>query len=192
MAHLSVSIQLELPEFSLDIGFHTRGNTTAILGASGAGKTLTLQGIAGLLKPTRGCISLDEEKLFDSKLSLSMKTRYRRVGFVFQDYALFPHLNIRDNLMYGVIKQSKQAKLHHIQELIDLLNLNSLLDRFPHEISGGEQQRVALGRALAPEPKLVLLDEPFSALDIMLRSSLTDHLKTVSYTHLTLPTICSV
>jgi molybdate transport system ATP-binding protein len=177
MARLSTSIQAQIGKFQLDVAFEMQGDTTAILGASGAGKTLTLRAIAGLLHPTGGRITLGDRVMFDSTLRLSIPTRERKIGYVFQDYALFPHLTVAKNLAYALHGWDKEQRALRIQELVDLLDLSGLESRLPGEISGGQQQRVALGRALAPGPDLILLDEPFSALDAPARALLTEQLQ---------------
>ena len=177
MARLSASIQAHLGTFSLDVAFEMHGDTTAILGASGAGKTLTLRAIAGLLHPANGRIALGDRVLFDSALQLSMPARKRKIGYVFQDYALFPHLTVTKNVAYGLHGWDKEQQVARIRELVDLLGLSGLENRLPGEISGGQQQRVALGRALAPGPDLMLLDEPFSAVDAPTRFLLTEQLQ---------------
>ena len=151
------------------------GTTTAILGPSGSGKTLTLRTIAGLTRPTDGRIWSDGEPLFDSGANVDLPPRKRRAGFVFQDYALFPHLTVAGNLAYGFPgpKQSAQAR---VAELVQLLGLGGLESRRPSQLSGGQRQRVALGRALASDPAFLLLDEPFSALDAPTRTALTEQL----------------
>jgi molybdate transport system ATP-binding protein len=177
MAQLSASIQAHMGTFSLNVAFEMQGSTTAILGASGGGKTLTLRAIAGLLHPTSGRIVLGDRVVYDSTFRLSMPTRQRKVGYVFQDYALFPHLTVAKNLAYALHGWDKARRATRARELVDLLDLNGLESRLPGEISGGQQQRVALGRALAPEPDIMLLDEPFSAVDAPARTLLAERLQ---------------
>jgi molybdate transport system ATP-binding protein len=177
MARLSADIQAHVGTFWLDVAFEMQGDTTAVLGASGAGKTLTLRAIAGLLHPTGGRIALGDKAVFDPALRLSVPARQRNIGYVFQDYALFPHLTVVKNLAYALHGWDKASRAARIQELVDLLDLSGLERRLPGEISGGQQQRVALGRALAPGPDLILLDEPFSAVDAPARSVLTEQLQ---------------
>ena len=177
MARLTADIQTHLGTFWLDVAFEMHADTTAILGASGAGKTLTLRAIAGLLHPTAGRIALGDRAVFDSSLRLSVPARQRKIGYVFQDYALFPHLTVAKNLAYGLHAWDREPQATRVRELMELLSLSGLEQRLPSEISGGQQQRVALGRALAPGPELILLDEPFSAVDTPARSVLTDQLQ---------------
>ncbi len=151
------------------------GTTAAILGPSGSGKTLTLRAIAGLTVPTSGRIASNDRVLFDSAAGVNLPPRKRRAGFVFQDYALFPHLTARENIAYGARGDRRSARFR-AAELIDLLGLGGLEERRPAQLSGGQRQRVALGRALASEPEFLLLDEPFSALDAPTRAALTEQL----------------
>lgn len=150
-------------------------STTAVLGPSGSGKTLTLRTIAGLATPADGRIAIDGRPLFDSAAKTDLPPRERRAGFVFQDYALFPHLTVAANLAYG-FRGAGGAARSRVRELADLLGLGGLESRRPPQLSGGQRQRVALGRALAADPAFLLLDEPFSALDAPTRTALTEHL----------------
>ncbi|MAN52783.1 MULTISPECIES: ABC transporter ATP-binding protein [unclassified Marinimicrobium] len=148
----------------------TEGDICCLLGPSGCGKTTVLRAIAGFLQPSAGRIELAGQLLASAEQSLAPEQR--RVGMVFQDYALFPHLNVRDNLTFGLKNQSAREKARICDELLQLVKLEDLGHRYPHELSGGQQQRIALARALAPEPKLLLMDEPFSSLDVELRRAL--------------------
>ena len=150
-------------------------STTAVLGPSGSGKTLTLRTVAGLATPVDGRISIDGRALFDSAANLDRPPRERRAGFVFQDYALFPHLSVAANLAYG-FPGARRAARSRVGELVGLLGLGGLESRRPPQLSGGQRQRVALGRALAADPAFLLLDEPFSALDAPTRAALTEQL----------------
>ena len=173
---LEVQARTSAGDFQLSVAFSVeRGSTTAILGPSGSGKTLTLRSIAGLTTPTAGLISIDGRTLFDSSQGINLSPRNRRSGFVFQDYALFPHLTVAANIGYG-ISGSGEASRERIREIVALLNLTGLESRRPAQLSGGQRQRVALGRALAPDPAFLLLDEPLSALDAPARALLTEHL----------------
>jgi ABC-type sulfate/molybdate transport systems ATPase subunit len=167
---LSVDIRASAGPFALDVSFAMESRTAALLGPSGAGKTLTLRAIAGLLSPQDGRITLDGESLYDSQRSIDIPVRKREIGYVFQDYALFPHLTVEENLAFGLRGVSITAVAH----TISYLRLQGLEGRYPATLSGGERQRVALGRALASQPRLLLLDEPFSALDMPTRSALTE------------------
>jgi molybdate transport system ATP-binding protein len=146
-------------------------------GASGSGKTTTLRLIAGILTPDSGVISIGGKTYFDSAQNIDLSIQRRRVGFVFQDYALFPHLNAEQNISYGVKSSQKTERARKALEMLELFNIGHIGTRLPHEISGGEQQRVALARALASEPAIVLLDEPLSAVDVETRSILLDEIE---------------
>jgi molybdate transport system ATP-binding protein len=173
---ISVDVAISAGSFRLDARFETGIGTTALLGASGAGKTLTLRAIAGLHTPDRGRINIDNIPIFASDRRIDVKSRDRHVGYVFQDYALFPHLTVAENIAFGVRGASRSERDDAVTRMLDLVSLAPLADRRPAGLSGGERQRVALARALATEPRLLLLDEPFSALDAPTRESLTDEL----------------
>ncbi len=156
--------------FALDqVSFHlNRGDVCAIVGESGSGKTTLVRLIAGLERPDHGSVELDG--IMVSSIKKLVPPEKRKVGLVFQEYALFPHLSVLDNITYGISKQKdKKARAFEMLELVGLENLDQ---RYPHQLSGGQQQRVALARALAPNPSLLILDEPFSNLDAMLRMQL--------------------
>jgi molybdate transport system ATP-binding protein len=173
---LELSIEKRLPGFTLDVCWQTEDKVAALFGPSGAGKTLTLQCLAGLLRPDRGRIVLDGRVLFDSEAGIDMPSRARRLGYVFQGYALFPHLTVGENLGFGLRDRTRAERARRVAEVIERLELKGLDRRYPRELSGGQQQRVALGRALAIDPHLVLLDEPLSALDAPLRAQLRGEL----------------
>jgi ABC-type sulfate/molybdate transport systems ATPase subunit len=146
------------------------------LGASGAGKSMLLKCIAGLVKPDEGKIILNKRTLFDSAQKINLPPQERQVGFLFQNYALFPHLTIAENIAFGLSKLSKTEINQRVAELMQrfrLVDSGDMAKRFPRQISGGQQQRVALARAMAAEPEILLLDEPFSALDDNLRTHMT-------------------
>lgn len=146
------------------------GDICCLLGPSGCGKTTVLRSIAGFHPLGEGQISLDGQVISNKNLSLAPEQR--QIGMVFQDYALFPHLSVAENVAFGLNKQSLSQRQDKALELLKLVSLEDLQHRYPHELSGGQQQRIALARALAPEPKLLLLDEPFSSLDVELRRGL--------------------
>ncbi|EGV44572.1 ABC transporter ATP-binding protein [Bizionia argentinensis JUB59] len=144
------------------------GHVCAIVGESGSGKTTLVRLIAGLERPDHGSISMNGKVI--ASLDKFVQPEKRKIGLVFQEYALFPHLTILDNILYGIAKVKN--KKQRAQEMLDLVGLEDMGKRYPHQLSGGQQQRVALARALAPEPSLLILDEPFSNLDTMLRTQL--------------------
>ncbi|MCX7279838.1 MAG: ATP-binding cassette domain-containing protein, partial [Burkholderiales bacterium] len=169
--------------FDLAVRFATDAPFAAIYGPSGAGKSLTLQAIAGLLKPQRGHIRLDGRSLFDAGQGVHVPPPQRRVGYVPQNYALFPHLSVHENIAFGLKSWRKKRLLPdeqaHVQALMDSFGLAALADSRPITLSGGQQQRVALARALACQPQVLLLDEPFAALHPSLRHSLREELAQV-------------
>lgn len=147
-----------------------KGNIGCLLGASGCGKTTVLRAIAGFEPLRGGLISLGDTVL--STVGSQIEPEHRHVGMMFQDYALFPHLSVEKNVAFGLRRWDKTKRHRRVQELLALTGLESSGRRYPHELSGGQQQRVALARALAPEPELLLLDEPFSNLDVDTRERL--------------------
>lgn len=173
---LLVQIEKRLPQFNLSVCFETNNGALGILGGSGAGKSMTLRCIAGLETPTSGLIILNGRVLFDSAKGINLPARQRNVGFLFQNYALFPHLTVFENINFGLTAISKAESTRRIKEKIAAFRLRGLEDRLPHQLSGGQQQRVALARATIMKPELLLLDEPFSALDNYLRSQLEKEL----------------
>ena len=162
---LSVDVEKQLGAFRIEASFTSNGLVTGLFGNSGAGKTSIINMIAGLTVPDRGHISLDNDVLDDSASGVHVPPHRRRIGYVFQDARLFPHLSVRQNLDYGRrmngLAQDSGAEKH----TVDLLDIGHLLDRRPAQLSGGERQRVALGRALLAKPRLLLLDEPLGSLD---------------------------
>ncbi|MEL4894668.1 molybdate ABC transporter permease subunit [Crocosphaera sp. Alani8] len=180
---LIVDIQKKLPEFTLDVSFSSNQLPLGLLGSSGAGKSFILRCIAGLETPDEGCIILNGRVLFDSRRGINLPIRERRVGFLFQNYALFPHLTVAQNIAFGLPKTlSPLAIRQRVEKQLIGVQLQGLGDRYPQELSGGQQQRVALARAIASEPDILLLDEPFSALDTYLRDQLEKLLR-LSLTH---------
>ena len=174
--NLLVDIQKSLPNYTLITSFTADNYPLGLLGASGAGKSMILRCIAGLEKPNKGCIVLNGRVLFDEQKQINLPVRDRSIGFVFQNYALFPHLNVAQNIAFGLQHLSPLERNRRVNELITLMHLQGMQNRYPKNLSGGQQQRVALARALAMQPEVLLLDEPFSALDTHLRSQLEKQL----------------
>lgn len=167
-------------EFTLKAAFESKEKFVVLFGPSGSGKTLTAKAIAGIFKPDRGKIIAGGQVLYDSETKTDIPARQRKVGYVFQDYALFPHLNVTENIGFGLKKQlpwrlSRQDQ-SKVEKFLEIFELKPLARNFPGELSGGQRQRVALARALILEPELLLLDEPFSALDPLLRGKLRNDL----------------
>ena len=166
---LYVDIHKKMGKFTLDVSFETGGGVTGLLGASGSGKSMTLKCIAGIEKPDRGKIVLDGTTLFDSEQHINLSPQERKVGYLFQNYALFPNMTTRQNILCGLRGRSTQdssdIKEQKLTEIIELMQLRGLEKHRPHQLSGGQQQRVAIARALAPKPDILCFDEPTSALD---------------------------
>jgi molybdate transport system ATP-binding protein len=162
---LRVDVSKQLGEFSLQAAFESQGRVTGLFGASGAGKSSLINIIAGLLRPDRGIVTLDDEVLDDTSRDIHVPPHKRRIGYVFQDARLFPHLDVRQNLDYGRRMNGLPVDTTQQKRVTDLLDIGHLLDRRPGQLSGGERQRVALGRALLSKPRLLLLDEPLGSLD---------------------------
>jgi molybdate transport system ATP-binding protein len=184
---IDVDLRLTLRDtsrrFDLAVAFQSDAPVLALYGHSGAGKSLTLQAIAGLQRPQGGHVHIDGRTLFDAKQGIDLPAAERRVGYLFQDYALFPHLSVRENIGFGLTswwqRRPKPADARRIDELLTVFGLEALAQARPCALSGGQPQRVALARALACEPALLLLDEPFAALNPQLRHSLRQELATV-------------
>ncbi len=172
---LYVDIRKEFKDFSLKVTFETKEERLGLLGASGCGKSMTLKCIAGIENPDEGRIILNDRVLFDSEKKINLSPQVRKVGYLFQNYALFPHMTVEDNIGCG-LKGSKINKKPQIDKMVELLHLQGLEKRYPLQLSGGQQQRVALARILAYEPDVLMLDEPFSALDTYLKENLQQEL----------------
>ena len=175
---LTVQIEKRYGDFCLNVDFQTESRL-ALLGASGCGKSVTLNCIAGIHRPDRGRIVLDGQVLFDSEAGVNLPPQRRRVGVLFQNYALFPHMTVAENVSVCLGRMEKQRRKQRTSELMALLRLEGQADLYPRQLSGGQQQRAALARILAAEPRALLLDEPFSALDNFLKWQLEQELREV-------------
>lgn len=167
-----VNIRKKVGSFQLDVQFEAGHETLALLGDSGCGKSMTLRCIAGVVTPDEGVIRINGETVFDSEHKINLKSQQRRVGYLFQNYALFPNMTVLQNIMAGMEREkglSKARRREWAMEYVSRLRLDGLEDHYPSQLSGGQQQRAALARMLASRPALILLDEPFSALDATLR-----------------------
>ena len=176
---LEVQVEKTYGDFHLKAEFQAEGEPLALLGPSGCGKSLTLKCIAGIERPDRGRIVLDGQVLFDSERRIDLPPQKRQVGYLFQQYALFPHMTVAENIATGCHRLGRDGRRKRTAELMALLRLEGLGDLRPRQLSGGQQQRTALARILASEPRTILLDEPFSALDSHLKWQLEPELKDV-------------
>ncbi|MGE4327034.1 MAG: molybdenum ABC transporter ATP-binding protein [Pseudodonghicola sp.] len=174
---LSVDITHPLAGFDLRVAFEAPEGVTALFGRSGAGKTTVINAVSGLLKPQQGRILLGGETLFDAKARVNLPVHRRRLGYVFQDGRLFPHMSVRQNLMYGRRFAPRGSSGPGLEEVADLLGLAEMLDRRPGALSGGEKQRVAIGRALLSWPRMLLMDEPLAALDTARKEEILPYLE---------------
>ena len=175
---LMVDIHKQLGRFSLDASFRADGGTLGLLGASGSGKSLTLKCIAGIERPDRGKILLNGVTLFDSERRINLPPQKRRVGYLFQNYALFPNMTVRQNILCGIRWERDRARrAAELRRVVELLHLQGFEEQRPDQLSGGQQQRTALARILVSRPELLMLDEPFSALDEHLRDQLQIQMK---------------
>ncbi|HXG90873.1 MAG TPA: molybdenum ABC transporter ATP-binding protein [Blastocatellia bacterium] len=166
--------------FTLDVEFDAPPGVTILFGASGSGKTTTLKSIAGIVRPDFGRISVDDEPLFDSERAIDLPIRKRRVGYVFQTLALFPHLTARENIEFAMPNTSRNEKRKRAATMMEALHIRHTAERKPRDISGGEAQRVALARALASNPRILLLDEPLSAIDEATKLGIISDLKAIN------------
>jgi len=163
--------------FTLDVAFAAEAPVVALLGPSGSGKTLTLRAVAGALRPDAGRIVLDGEVLFDSERGIDLPPQRRGVGYVPQEYALFPHLDVAGNVSFGLRGVNAADAGRQVAAMLEAVGLEGLERRRPRELSGGQRQRVALARALILRPRILLLDEPFAALDATVRTSVREQLR---------------
>jgi molybdate transport system ATP-binding protein len=177
-AFLKFDIQLQRKDFLLNVKAGIENGITGVYGPSGHGKTSLLNSIAGLAKPDSGFIQINGDIVFDSKQKINVPAKNRKIGYVFQDIRLFPHLSVVQNLKYGVQKNS-DGKIN-FDEVVEILNINPLLNKKPSECSGGEKQRIAIGRALLSGAQILIMDEPFSAVDVNLRNNIIPFLNTIN------------
>jgi len=166
---LLCEIEKNLKGFSLNVNINTKSGVTALMGASGSGKSMTLRCIAGVSKPDKGHIELNGKVLFDSEKRINLPPQKRNTGFLFQDYALFPNMTVRQNIITGSKEKTRRERQYAAEEIAQTFHLSPHLDKYPHQLSGGEKQRCALARILIGSPDILMLDEPFTALDSHLR-----------------------
>ena len=174
---LHVDVERRVGAFSMKIAFDSDANVTALFGRSGAGKTSLVNLIAGLSRPDRGRIEIDGQVLFDSATGVDVPAEARRIGYVFQEARLFPHLTVRSNLLYGHDLVSPGERYVRLDQIVQLLGLDDLLERRPGRLSGGEKQRVAIGRALLASPRVLLLDEPLASLDALRKDEILRYIE---------------
>ena len=176
---LNAEIRKVFSGITVEVEFFFENGILVLFGPSGSGKSTILNCLAGLRKPDRGRISLGGKVFFSSEDTVDIPARRRKIGYVFQEYALFPHMTVKENVLYGVPGGCKRGKSYRmgVRDVLEMLKISRLQDRYPANLSGGEKQRVALARALMVEPELLLLDEPLSALDSATRKDLRDELK---------------
>jgi molybdate transport system ATP-binding protein len=174
---LAVQVEKQLGEFAVNVSFTSDMAATALFGPSGAGKTSVINMIVGLVTPDRGRIVLDDDVLFDSATGMSVRVWRRRIGYVFQDGRLFPHLSVKRNLDFGRWISGHDRDHKQFGHVIEMLDIGHLLDRRPGKLSGGERQRVAVGRALLMQPRLLLLDEPLASLDAARKHDILPYLE---------------
>jgi molybdate transport system ATP-binding protein len=171
---LQLSVRKDLAGFRLDVSWQVGNELVVLFGYSGAGKSTTFQMIAGLMQPDNGSILLNGRMLYDSAAKINLAPQKRHLGYLFQDLALFPHMTVRQNVLYGASGRTREEKEDAAEEMLRRFRMTGLSQRFPCQISGGQKQRVALVRALAGHPQALLLDEPFSALDMPVRRDMRD------------------
>ncbi len=179
MSSFAVSLSLRRGAFRLEAAFATESRVVGLSGRSGSGKTTLVRALAGLLRPDSGRIALGDRVVFDSAARIDLPARHRRVGLVFQDGLLFPHMSVRQNLLYGAWAR-RTPRRDSFATTVDLLGLAPLLERAPRRLSGGERQRVAIGRALLSDPHVLLMDEPVTAIDQEKRAEILPYLETLT------------
>src|SRR5260221_556145 len=174
---LDLAITHRLGRFALDVAFQSGSGLTALFGRSGSGKTSVVNIIAGLLRPERGRIVVDDTVLVDTARGVFLAKHKRRIGYVFQDARLFPHLSVRHNLLFGRWFAPRAERQETLASIVSLLGIGHLLERRPNALSGGEKQRVAIGRALLASPRLLLMDEPLASLDAERKDEILPYLE---------------
>jgi len=174
---IDVDIAQRIGRFALDVKFSVDAPVVGLFGPSGSGKTSVVNAIAGVQRPDRGTIRVNGEVLFDSVKRIDVRPEHRRVGYVFQDALLFPHLDVSANLTYGQRLRASSQRVIHEDHVVELLGLAALLDRRPRTLSGGERQRVAIGRALLAQPRILLMDEPLASLDQARKLEILDYIE---------------
>jgi molybdate transport system ATP-binding protein len=177
MAMIDVDIELQLGAFHLDVKFSAEAPIVGLFGRSGAGKSTVINAIAGIVTPARGHIRINDVYLFDAGRRINLPPETRRIGYVFQDALLFPHMDVESNLLYGQRSRAVRDRFIDEARVVELLGLSTLLKRKPGTLSGGEKQRVAIGRALLAQPRILLMDEPLAALDVPRKTEILDYIE---------------
>ncbi len=173
---IEMNVSQKLSDFFLQVNFSSSSKRIGILGPSGSGKSLTLKTLAGINKPDKGYIKIDDRVVLDTDNKINEKAQKRRIGYLFQNYALFPNMNVSQNILSGISSLPKKERIIIAEQFIQKFQLEGLERHYPSELSGGQQQRVALARILASRPDIILLDEPFSALDSFLKEEMQQEL----------------
>jgi len=170
--NLKLRLKKSFDGFSLEVNLSVQEDLLVLFGPSGAGKSLILKMVSGIVVPDEGVVEIGDERVYDSENHIDLPVRSRRIGYLFQDYALFPHMTVYGNIAYGINQLERSVIQKKVDDLIEVMRLSGLEKRYPHELSGGQKQRCALARTMAIEPRVLLLDEPFSALDFQVREKL--------------------